>query len=641
MLIHHQGMYYYYNSVSIIVTIVIIIIIFADVLDYLNSTWLNKYKEMFVSVWTNECLHFGNQTTNRAESQHAKLKKFLNSVNCTLDKIVRHIDEVVNSQYTIVKDSFEKSRTVLMHKHNLPMLKLLHGSVSHEALDIIIAERHLKRSHCRCQVRKCYGLPCACEISKYKKAGQSIPLDSVDEFWRKLELPVYCEDITCDVELENFKQAFDNRSMPGKKSLLQKLKALTNPSIPFLEEPDVKKNTRGRPTTKSKQQTIPNPAIPKPPLQRSYSQKPPRHSSFTNYQEQDYTQEPARHSSFTNYQEQDYTQEPAMHSSFTNYQEQDYTQEPWRHSSFGYLETDDYVGYISPDVNYQVPGETSPFTNQDIYGKKPFKDYPGEPSPFMTQDTDGQGFFTNLLNTPGYDFMGLNQDIVGQSSFANSTSAPGYDFMGLNQDQASQVIHNYIHLIPKIFHAYVTRIHNVLGDGNCGFRATASALGYGEDEWLFIRRSLMEELLEFRNKYTKAFLGSFKDVFTSLAWSGSGFAPEKHWMIMPEAGFLIANKFNVIVHFLSQEKRNSSTCFSLWRGPHEFPEKKIITIAHVNGNHFIMVELQGEYPITSTNNLWKLMRENDAAGWENIFESRQNMYKSWIAQPATFGGSID
>ncbi|KAJ0754861.1 putative transcription factor FAR family [Helianthus annuus] len=98
-----------------------------DVLDYLNSTWLNKYKEMFVSVWTNECLHFGNQTTNRAESQHAKLKKFLNSANCTLDKIVRHIDEVVNSQYTIVKDSFEKSRTVLMHKHNLPMLKLLHG----------------------------------------------------------------------------------------------------------------------------------------------------------------------------------------------------------------------------------------------------------------------------------------------------------------------------------------------------------------------------------------------------------------------------------------------------------------------------------------------------------------------------------
>ncbi|KAJ0763747.1 putative transcription factor FAR family [Helianthus annuus] len=99
MLIHHQGMYYYYNSVSIIVTIVIIIIIFADVLDYLNSTWLNKYKEMFVSVWTNECLHFGNQTTNRAESQHAKLKKFLNSANCTLDKIVRHIEDCANLRF--------------------------------------------------------------------------------------------------------------------------------------------------------------------------------------------------------------------------------------------------------------------------------------------------------------------------------------------------------------------------------------------------------------------------------------------------------------------------------------------------------------------------------------------------------------
>ncbi|XP_022025181.1 uncharacterized protein LOC110925532 [Helianthus annuus] len=224
-----------------------------DVLDYLNSTWLNKYKEMFVFVWTNECLHFGNQTTNRVESQHAKLKRFLNLANCTLDKFIGHVDEVVNSQYTIVKDSFEKSRTVVMHKHNLPMLKLLRGFISHEALDIIIAERRLNRSHCRCQVRKCYALPCACEISKYKKAGQSIPLDSVDEFWRKLELPVHCEDITCDVELESFKKAFDNRSKPGKKSLLPKLKEITNPSIRFVEEPDVKENTRGRPATKSKQ----------------------------------------------------------------------------------------------------------------------------------------------------------------------------------------------------------------------------------------------------------------------------------------------------------------------------------------------------------------------------------------------------
>ncbi|KAJ0496300.1 hypothetical protein HanHA89_Chr13g0498091 [Helianthus annuus] len=225
-----------------------------------------------------------------------------------------------------------------MHKHNLPMLKLLRGFISHEALDIIIAERLLNRSHCRCQVRKCYGLPCACEISKYKKAGQSIPLDSVDEFWRKLELPVYCEDITCDAELESFKKAFDNRSKHGKKSLLQKLQEITTPSIPFVEEPDVKENTRGRPTTKSKQQKKPNPVIAKPPLQRSYSQKPPRHSPFRNSQDHDYTQEPARHSSFMNYQEQDYTQEPVRHSSFVNFQEHDYTQKPWIHSSFGYVE---------------------------------------------------------------------------------------------------------------------------------------------------------------------------------------------------------------------------------------------------------------------------------------------------------------
>lgn len=42
---------------------------------YLYNTWLEKYPDKFVSLWTDKSTNFGNSTTNRVESQHAKIKK--------------------------------------------------------------------------------------------------------------------------------------------------------------------------------------------------------------------------------------------------------------------------------------------------------------------------------------------------------------------------------------------------------------------------------------------------------------------------------------------------------------------------------------------------------------------------------------
>ncbi|KAL6499960.1 hypothetical protein OROGR_027870 [Orobanche gracilis] len=37
-----------------------------------------------------------------------------------------------------------------------------------------------------------------------------------------------------------------------------------------------------------------------------------------------------------------------------------------------------------------------------------------------------------------------------------------------------------------------------------------------------------------------------------------------------------------------------------------------------------------------TQNLWRLRRERGAAEWENIFQSRQKLYKDWIKKPAEY-----
>ncbi|KAK5803596.1 hypothetical protein PVK06_031244 [Gossypium arboreum] len=100
-----------------------------------------------------------------------------------------------------------------------------------EALNILEEElqrssRHqLDSSNCGCKLRHSCGIPCACMLSIYlNSGGECIPLDSIDVFWRKLDLSpstsVENEDICCDGELEMFKENFTKRSKAGKKDEL-------------------------------------------------------------------------------------------------------------------------------------------------------------------------------------------------------------------------------------------------------------------------------------------------------------------------------------------------------------------------------------------------------------------------------------
>ena len=126
---------------------------------------------MFVSVWIDQHFNFGNNTTNRVESQHAKLKIYMDkNAKCSLDRLLGCIDEIVKSQLILIKESLEHSRVVRIHQHNLRCFKLLRGFVSNESLKIVLEDRKRWKDHkgdCGCRLRTAYGLPCACELSMH------------------------------------------------------------------------------------------------------------------------------------------------------------------------------------------------------------------------------------------------------------------------------------------------------------------------------------------------------------------------------------------------------------------------------------------------------------------------------------------
>ncbi|KAM0004826.1 putative FHY3/FAR1 family protein [Helianthus debilis subsp. tardiflorus] len=289
-------------------------------MDYLDSIWLQPYRDRFVSFWSDQHLNFGQRTTNRAEGQHALLKQYLGDSNYTLEKVVPLIDKLIRNQVTEIKGNIETSRSRTLGHHNKPIFNLLLKKVSHACLELIsdevneIEKLKLYNRTCECRLYTSCGLPCACRLEPYTMNGQMIPLELIDHFWRKLNLdsivePSKVDSFDLDGEFALLKQHLSAQPRELKKNLIQKMKELVQLNKTKLKQPVVQKNTRGRPTLKAQQQ-----------MKDDSFTEPLRHNFFTTQDQYTDSQdgfgtqeskiEPTRYSSFI--ESQSYCSETPM-----------------------------------------------------------------------------------------------------------------------------------------------------------------------------------------------------------------------------------------------------------------------------------------------------------------------------------------
>ncbi|XP_071734895.1 uncharacterized protein [Rutidosis leptorrhynchoides] len=174
-----------------------------------------------------------------------------------------------------------------------------------------------------------------------------------------------------------------------------------------------------------------------------------------------------------------------------------------------------------------------------------------------------------------------------------------------------------------MFRPYVTNIHNVEGDGNCRFRSVASSLGFHEDRWPQIRMELLEEILMHKRIYIDMFGdGELFKIYEAINLPPNAKAVWKYWMTMPDMGYLIASRYNVVLLFLSNE--GDTTCLPLWTSPPESQQHVICVISRINGNHFVKVDLHGYYPIPLTHPQWNTYKYDGE--WERPYKNPQDMY---------------
>jgi len=76
-------------------------------------TTLNEAKETIVRAWTDNVLHLGCRTTNRVESAHALLKKYLDNSVGDLGTCWEKIHDMLVLQFTTIQTSFGQSVTVI------------------------------------------------------------------------------------------------------------------------------------------------------------------------------------------------------------------------------------------------------------------------------------------------------------------------------------------------------------------------------------------------------------------------------------------------------------------------------------------------------------------------------------------------
>ncbi|XP_058752124.1 uncharacterized protein LOC131625261 [Vicia villosa] len=208
-------------------------------------------------------------------------------------------------------------------------------------------------------------------------------------------------------------------------------------------------------------------------------------------------------------------------------------------------------------------------------------------------------------------------DQASQSSQKQSQASQTSRKQSQSKKQSQAKDEDFTLQFPCHIRPYITEIVNVVADGNCGFRAIASWHGYSEDGWAMVRRDLDMELREKKDLYERLFGLSLSEVRNGLLIDHVGFQPPEKWLTLPEMGYLIANRYNIILVLLG------NPCLTFFPMTTTFsPSAPTYCIGLVNRNHYLRVNMKEGFPLPPVTLDWMKFRHQVATSWMLGFAGR-------------------
>ncbi|KAL5724879.1 hypothetical protein ACHQM5_008088 [Ranunculus cassubicifolius] len=204
-----------------------------------------------------------------------------------------------------------------------------------------------------------------------------------------------------------------------------------------------------------------------------------------------------------------------------------------------------------------------------------------------------------------------------------STSKGKVTGQSQGQCNTSRMFERYIGYVPECFWPFVVDIESPIGDGNCGYRAVALAMGRSQELWQEVRDDFVEEINTHFDLYS-VMLGGNECVesFKRMAnWRGVGIDPKKKWMLMPESGFFISNIYNHVLVYLTEEK--IATFLPQHSTPPAPEQYNVMCIMNVaDDDHFVALKLAPFCPIAKPIGLWNPFAQGNLVGWFDLIKAR-------------------
>ncbi|KAI7962268.1 hypothetical protein MJO28_000362 [Puccinia striiformis f. sp. tritici] len=566
-----------------------------EVMEYLTANWI-PIKNQFVRYLINDHLHFGNLCTSRAESMHAALKRFLKGATSSLRTTISDMYDAVRHQLHEVLVSTATQKTV--HINNLPeILSQLGGKISHAALKMArkTLTNPMKPRECKnCKYELYMGIPCVHKMKELEGLGVFLTREDFHPQWHLLDLPNLTPEFESPAEsrpsdedydkvflgeiLDRF-QALPTHKKPDWISRFGKLLDMTH-VLKRLEEP-IDQPRKGRPRgSKTK---------PKAPA-KSTKRDPSRHEHLAPPKKRG---RPAK--------EKDSKEAPKNTKKRKN-------------------------------NNKKTKGK----------GKK------SDTDESSAKSTDG-------TSSDEEDLAGLEKRIglatvaapgiaiiVATSSARNLAESSANIKSSANTDvwcDFNKSHPNWVRVAPQA-RPLISSIHNVEGDGNCGFRAAAISMGQSQEEWNDIREKMATAMTThavYKNvKYLQTISdeSSYDKLLERLTFNKSP-APPRTWITFPRHGDLLANAYQrPIIHI---SNLMLVTFLPLSHGPTLNPP--IFLVLLEGQDHYNAFNCHGDiYPAPEISTFWYKWRSNEAKGWEAVIQKHRN---EWIKRvPRRTGRSI-
>ncbi|KAK2373976.1 protein FAR1-RELATED SEQUENCE [Trifolium repens] len=203
-----------------------------------------------------------------------------------------------------------------------------------------------------------------------------------------------------------------------------------------------------------------------------------------------------------------------------------------------------------------------------------------EPSYFEhveRETTDSQGSSKKVCTQPSQSSQ-KQQSQSSQKQLSQPSKKQQY------QTSKKLISQKYLVQFPKHIIPHIIDVIEIVGDGNCGFRAIASLLGYTEDGWPMVCRELDNELRSNINLYEKIFGKDIQGVRDSLQISGLGDQSKDKCFTIPAMGYLVANRYNVILVTLGKPSKTFFPMMTSYSASARF-----FCIGYVGGNHWVQV----------------------------------------------------